>query len=257
MDRPRLLQPGCTSSIDVPRRACCLQWLPESLPGGPEQQSVPLAPLTGPPSGEYPPNRHPGTGSQVAARLLSPLTDFIQNQAQTFSSKRSKLNPTPRPRRMPQLRLGFTLPCHSLSSPLPGYVSVRAPKLRSLRVPHFKSLGPSSGISPPGGREERLSEGLWSQAPCCTYPRSLLPRSGEQQRRNIPASWGQEKAVILSSAYSAMHSGGETGAVPSQAAEPLEGPGPALPLLPDAQARPRDSPVPSGTLTQLIRPPES
>lgn len=76
---------------------------------------------------------------------------------------------------MPQLRLGFTLPCRSLSSPLPGYGSVRVPTLRSLRVLHFKSFSPSSGISPPGGREERLGEGLPAQAPDCTHLRGLLP----------------------------------------------------------------------------------
>lgn len=152
---------------------------------------------------------------------------------------------------MPQLRLGFKLPCRSLSSPLPGYGSVLVPTLRSFRVLHFKSFSPSSGISPPGGREERLGKGLQAQAPDCTHPRGLLPCPGEHQRWNIAASWGREKAVSLSSAYSEMHSGGGMGA------EPPEGSGPALPLLPDAQARPRDSPVPSGMLIQLIRPAES
>lgn len=130
---------------------------------------------------------------------------------------------------MPQLRLGFTLPCRSLSSPLPGYGSVLVPTLRSFRVLHFKSFSPSSGISPPGGREERLGKGLQAQAPDCTHPRGLLPCPGEHQRWNIAASWGREKAVSLSSAYSEMHSGGGMGAEPSRAAEPPQGPGPAPP----------------------------
>lgn len=129
-----------------------------------------------PPKWEISPNRHPGINSSQAC-----VSTDRSHPKPGSNFQLKKLNPIPRPRWRPQLWLGFTFPHHSLSSPLPGYVSVHVPNLCSACALHFKSLSPSSGISAQeAGKELPTKTLFWVSY--CTYPQIHPHHPGEQQR---------------------------------------------------------------------------
>lgn len=132
----------------------------------------PLTHLTAP-LGNIPVMGTPASAVKATARLVSPLRAFIRNQDQTFSSKSFQLNPIPRPRRMPQLRLGFTLPRRSLSSSLPGYVSVHVPNLFVSCISKASVL-PLASHSQEAGKEP-LVEQLHLRLPIVPTPETSYP----------------------------------------------------------------------------------